>query len=204
MLQSQLRAIDDEIPKHQAEQRRLNKQIAVYQAKLEAIPVREQEVTALVQGLRDFEGSLQPTSRQRAFRRDGDAVGDPPEGGEVLHTRSGATCARGLRSPTAALINTAGSVFGLGLGLLLALVTDFLGVSITSPQQITEAFGLPVLEVIPVIHTFTDQRTRKKRLMWADGLVRAGYRTGVVCDSDLSLSGVVGLRRMICIRDSMA
>jgi predicted MFS family arabinose efflux permease len=61
----------------------------------------------------------------------------------------------------------AGAVGGLGLGLLLALVTDFLGVSITSPKQITEAFGIPVLEVIPVIHTYTDRRTRKKRLVWA-------------------------------------
>ena len=52
MLQSQLRTTEDEIAKHQAEQRRLNKQIAAYQAKLEAIPVREQEITALV---RDYE-----------------------------------------------------------------------------------------------------------------------------------------------------
>jgi cell division protein FtsB len=62
VLQSQLKALTDEIPKHQAEQRRLNKQIAVYQAKLEAIPVREQEITSLVRDLRDFKGSLQPTA----------------------------------------------------------------------------------------------------------------------------------------------
>jgi hypothetical protein len=61
----------------------------------------------------------------------------------------------------------AGGVLGLGLGLLLALVTDFLGVSITSPKQVTESFGIPVLEVIPVIQTYADQRTRKKRLVWA-------------------------------------
>src|ERR1019366_7617003 len=54
VLQSQLRAIEDEIPKHQAEQRRLNKQIAGYQSRLEAIPVREQEITSLV---RDYEMS---------------------------------------------------------------------------------------------------------------------------------------------------
>ena len=50
---------------------------------------------------------------------------------------------------------------------MLAVVTDFRGVSITAAQQITEAFGLPVLEVIPVIQTFADRRTRKKRLVWA-------------------------------------
>src|SRR6185369_1341582 len=52
VLQAQLRMAEDEIAKHQAEQRRLNKQITAYQAKLEAIPVHEQEITALV---RDYE-----------------------------------------------------------------------------------------------------------------------------------------------------
>jgi polysaccharide chain length determinant protein (PEP-CTERM system associated) len=166
VLQSQLRVIEEEIPKRQAEQRRLNTRIAGYQARLEAIPVREQEITSLV---RDYEmskghysqlldkGLSAETATQLEIRQQGEkfAILDPAQPAERPS------------KPNRTLIDTAGSFIGLGLGLLLALVTDFLGVSITAPQQITEGFGLPVLEVIPVIQTYADRRTRKKKLVWA-------------------------------------
>jgi len=165
VLQSQLRTIADEIPKHQAEQRRLNKQIATYQAKLEAIPVREQEITALV---RDYEISKAHYSQllDKQLSAETATQLEIRQKGEKFSILDPAQPPERPSKPNRSLINMAGSLAGLGLGLVLALVTDFLGVSITTPQQITEAFGLPVLEVIPVIHTYTDQQTRKKRLVW--------------------------------------
>jgi polysaccharide chain length determinant protein (PEP-CTERM system associated) len=166
VLQSQLTAIEGEIQKHQAEQRRLNKQIGVYQAKLEAIPVREQEVTGLV---RDYEISKAHYSQllDKGLSAETATQLEIRQKGEKFSILDPAQAAERPSSPNRILINMAGSFGGLALGLLLALVTDFLGVSITSPQQITEAFGLPVLEVIPVIQTYADRRTRKKRLVWA-------------------------------------
>ena len=165
VLQSQLTTIEAEIPKHQAEQRRLNKQIAAYQAKLEAIPVREQEVTALV---RDYEISKGHYSQllEKGLSAETATQLEIRQKGEKFSILDPAQPAERPSKPNRGMINTAGSVGGLILGLFLALVTDLLGVSITSPQQITEAFGLPVLEVIPVIHTYADRRTRKKRLIW--------------------------------------
>lgn len=166
VLQSQLKAAGDEILKHQAEQRRLSKQIAVYQAKLEAIPVREQEVTSLV---RDYEISKAHYSQllDKGLSAETATQLEIRQKGEKFSILDPAQPAERPTSPNRDLINMAGSLAGLGLGLLLALVTDVLGVSITAPRQITEAFGIPVLEVIPVIQTFTDRRARKKKLVWA-------------------------------------
>jgi polysaccharide chain length determinant protein (PEP-CTERM system associated) len=165
VLQSQLKTIEAEIPKHQAEQRRLNKQIAAYQAKLEAIPVREQEITALV---RDYEISKAHYSQllDKGLSAETATQLEIRQKGEKFSILDPAQPAERPSKPNRSLINMGGSLVGLVLGLLLALVTDFLGVSITSPQQITEGFGLPVLEVIPVIHTYADRRTRRKRLVW--------------------------------------
>ena len=90
MLQSQLQSIDAEIAKRKEEQRRLSKSIASYQAKLEAIPVREQEITALVRdyeiskahykGLLEKQLSAQTATRSR----------NPAKGRTVLGAGSGA------------------------------------------------------------------------------------------------------------------
>jgi len=66
--------------------------------------------------------------------------------------------------PNRVLINAAGSLGGLVLGILLAIGTEFMGMSITSPQDVTAASGLVVLEVIPVIHTQSDRRVMKRRI----------------------------------------
>jgi len=165
VLQAQLRMAEDEIAKHQAEQRRLNKQITAYQAKLEAIPVHEQEITALV---RDYEISRAHYSQllEKGLSAETATQLEIRQKGEKFSILDPAQPAERPSSPNRMMINMAGSAVGLGLGLLLALITDFLGMSITSPKQITEAFGIPVLEVIPVIRTYTDRRTLKRRLVW--------------------------------------
>ena len=86
--------------------------------------------------------------------------------GEKFTVLDSAQPAQRPSSPNRPLINAGGAIGGLGLGLFLALLTEFLGMSITSPEQITESTGLAVLEVIPIIQTLSDMRRRKKRLIW--------------------------------------
>ena len=52
VIQSQITTLDADIAKHKEETQRLSKLVSGYQAKLSAIPVREQEITELV---RDYE-----------------------------------------------------------------------------------------------------------------------------------------------------
>lgn len=166
VIQSQLSTLDAEIAKHKEEVQRLTQSVSAYQAKLSAIPVREQEITQLV---RDYEISKShytqllgqqlsaETATQLEIRQKGEKfeVLDP---GQVAERPS---------RPNRALINGAGSVAGLILGILLAVGTELLGISITSPEDISAAVSVPVLEVIPLILTRADRRRRMKRMIFA-------------------------------------
>ena len=50
---------------------------------------------------------------------------------------------------------------------MLALISEFLGASISAPEQMMEATGTILLGVIPVIRTYSDQKIRKRRIVWA-------------------------------------
>ena len=166
MLQTQLNGLNAEIQKHTQEQQRLKKQVTEYQAKLEAIPIREQQITELV---RDYEISKAHYSKLLENQLSAETATqlEIRQKGEKFTILDPAQPAERPSKPNRRLINAGGGIVGLGLGLLLALVTEFLGMSITSPEQIVEASGIPVLEVIPVIQTRADRRTRRKRLVWA-------------------------------------
>ncbi len=166
VLESQLRSIDDEIQKHVAEQQRLKKLLANYQAKLEAVPIREQEITDLV---RDYEISKghysqlldkqlsAETATQLEIRQKGErfSVLDPAQPSEKPSR------------PKRMLINLAGSFGGLIFGVLLALSSELLGLTITGPEQITEDLNIPVLEAIPIIRTAADGARRRGMIMRA-------------------------------------
>ena len=165
ILVSQLKALDAEIAKHRQEQQRLNKAVANYQAKLEAIPVREQEISQLV---RDYEISKAHYGQllEKQLSAETATQLEIRQKGEKFSILDPAQPAQKPSKPNRMLIDGAGACAGLALGLLLALATEFLGISITAPDQLMEATGVTVVEVIPVIRTRKDQVIRKRRLIW--------------------------------------
>ena len=164
VVQSQITALDAEIVKHKQASDSLEKSIKEYQAKLSQIPVREQEMTQLV---RDHEISKAhysqllneqlsaETATQLEIRQKGEKfeVLDP---GQVAERPS---------KPNRALINSAGALGGLILGILLAVASEFLGTSITSAADLSAAVAIPVLEVIPLIVTGADRRRKRRRMV---------------------------------------
>ena len=166
ILVSQLRSIDEEIAKYKQEQQRLSKMVATYQSKLEAIPVREQQITELV---RDYEISKTHYSQllEKQLSAETATQLEVRQKGEKFAVLDPAQPAERPSKPNRVLLNLAGSASGLGLGFLLALATELLGLSITGAEQITEVTGLPVFEIIPIIETSADRRQRKKRLVLA-------------------------------------
>ena len=166
VLQGQLTVLDSEIAKHKQEHERLAKSVAAYRAKLDAIPVREQEITQLV---RDYEISKAHYSQllEKQLSAETATQLEIRQKGEKFEILDPAQAAERPSRPNRWAINAAGSLGGLFLGLLLAIAPEFVGMSLISPQDITAASGFTVLGVIPVIRTRIDQRVRKRRILVA-------------------------------------
>ena len=165
VLLSQLRSAETEIAKHQAEQARLNKLMASYQARLEAIPLREQQVADLV---RDYETNKRHYNQLLDRQLDAQTATqlEIRMKGERFTVLDPAQPAQRPSTPNRLLINVAGSMAGLLLGVLLALGSEFVGMSITSPDHVPQENGNQVLEVIPVIVTEFSARRKKRRFIW--------------------------------------
>jgi polysaccharide biosynthesis transport protein len=170
VLESQLRTVEAEIAKRKDEQQRISRQVAQYQSRLEAVPVREQEITELV---RDYEISKAHYRQllEKQLSAETATELEIRQKGERFTVLDPAQPADKPSRPNRMIINAAGAISGLGLGLLLALVTEFLGMSVTSPDQISATTGLAVLEVIPVIRTHTDRLAMRRRMVLAGASV---------------------------------
>jgi polysaccharide chain length determinant protein (PEP-CTERM system associated) len=165
VLQSQLRTVEDEIAKHKQEQERLNKLASGYQGKLEAIPVREQEIADLVRDYEISKAHYQQLLNNQLSAETATQL-EIRQKGEKFSILDPAQPAGKPSSPNRKLINLGGGLAGLALGLALALVTELMGISIIVPEQLVEVTGGPLLEVIPVIRTYVDRR-QKRRLILA-------------------------------------
>jgi succinoglycan biosynthesis transport protein ExoP len=166
VLASQLKVIESEIDKHRAEQQRLAKEAAKYQNRLEAIPVREQQITELVRDYEIAKAHYQQLLEKQMSAETATQL-EVRQKGERFSVLDPAQPAERPSRPQRLLLNAGGSLAGLALGLLLALITEFFGMSITAPEQITALSGFPVLEVIPVIQTHADKVNRKRKVVLA-------------------------------------
>jgi hypothetical protein len=182
VLITQLKSLDADIAKQKQEQQRLTKQIGVYQSRLEAIPVRQQEVAELV---RDYEISKAHYSQllDKQLSAETATQLEIRQKGEKFSILDPAQPAERPSQPNRKLFNAMGALAGLVLGVLLALGKELIGTTITAPDQVALSSGIPVLEVIPVIVTKRDYRRRKRQMLWAT--VSGTIVTVLVCSAAL-------------------
>jgi polysaccharide chain length determinant protein (PEP-CTERM system associated) len=178
VLVSQLKNIEAEIARHKEEQQRLNRLVSSYQSKLEAIPVREQQIAELV---RDYEITKAHYSGllDKQFSAETATQLEIRQKAEKFSILDPAQPAQRPSKPNRLLIDFAGSVGGLLLGVILAIGSEFFGVSITCAEHVPLENGNQVLEIIPIILTENDLRRRRKQMIMAT--VSGGVTMAAVC-----------------------
>jgi len=163
---SQLKGIETEIAKHKEEQQRLNKLVGSYQAKLEAIPVREQQIAELV---RDYEINKNHYSQLLDKQLSAETASqlELRQKGETFKILDPAQVAERPSKPKRMLIDAAGSMAGLFMGILAVIASEFLGMTISSAEHVPLWNGNQVLEVIPIILTESDRKRKKRQVIMA-------------------------------------
>ena len=163
---SQIKAVEEEIAKHKEEQQRLNKLIGSYQAKLEAIPVREQQVAELV---RDYEMNKTHYSQLLDKQLSAETASqlELRQKGETFKVLDPAQVPGRTSKPNRLLIDAAGSFAGLLLGILVVLGGEMAGQTISCADHIPLFNGNQVLEIIPMILTEADRKRKRKQVIMA-------------------------------------
>jgi uncharacterized protein involved in exopolysaccharide biosynthesis len=161
-LQSQLEAnrVDiQNIQKYEEQQKAI---IAQYQTRLNMTPVREQQLASI---LRDYELSKQEytdlESKEQQSRLATNL--EKQQGGQQFRLVEPPSLPERPASPPRVKLSLMGLAGGLGLGLVLAFVTQLARPTFHSTREITRRLGAPLVIGLPVILTKSEIRRGKWR-----------------------------------------
>lgn len=169
-LETEVASIDQGIAGKQREERRLQGVSGQYQGRLDAAPMRQSELTAL---LRDYDTvssqykDLLTNSQAAEMSEDLERR----QGGEQFKLVEEARVPQRPASPRRPLIVVGGAAAGLALGLALLGFFEFNGRSLRQKDDVGIALGLPVLAVVPVMPTTRERRVQRLRTHLASAAV---------------------------------
>jgi len=154
------------------DEQRLQAMASEYQARVNAAPSRESELTSL---LRDYDTVSQQYKTILTNSKSAEMAQELErrQGGEQFRLLEGASLPARPSSPKRPLILGGGAAFGLLIGLALIGFLEFRDKSLRLKEDVTALLGLPVLAVVPTMATPRD-RARAARLTlakWATAAV---------------------------------
>ncbi len=146
---AELEALDRRIVAQQKDQQRLLHETALYQARLEAAPVRESE---LIELMRDYE-TLQELYRSLLTKREDSKIAANLERrnvGEQFRVLDPALVPQRPFSPDRLKLNAVGIFLGLLVGVGIVAALEFMDSTLKSEEDIRTILELPVIATIPV------------------------------------------------------
>lgn len=162
-LQAELTVIDHQLNGNRAEEERLRRSIADYQAKVDAVPTRESELVELT---RDY-STLQGAYANLLVKREDSMIAANLERrqiGEQFRILDPASLPQRPFNEMKRLgVMSAGAGAGLALGLLIVALLEFRDSSFRREEEIVTRLSLPVLALVPVMASAQEVRRVKNR-----------------------------------------
>jgi polysaccharide chain length determinant protein (PEP-CTERM system associated) len=162
---TELELLERQLANKQADQQRLQDQIGSYQARVEAAPRRESEMTELT---RDYV-TLQQMYTSLLTKREDSKIAESLEQrqiGEQFKTLDPARLPEKPFSPNRPRLTAMGLAAGLGVGLLLIGLLEYRDQSFKADHEVVRLLALPVLAVVPTMQSAAEKKWMfRKRLL---------------------------------------
>jgi polysaccharide chain length determinant protein (PEP-CTERM system associated) len=179
-LQADLEVIDHQLSVNSTEEARLRSVIATYQQKVETSPKRESELVELT---RDYE-ILKKTYDSLLTKREDSKLAANLERrqiGEQFRILDPAPLpVRPSNQVQRLALSFSGALLGLALGLLLTALLEFRDSSFAREGEVARLLDLPVLALVPVMISESEQRTQRRRSVLLDVAASAVFVAATV------------------------
>jgi polysaccharide chain length determinant protein (PEP-CTERM system associated) len=163
-LQIELESLDRRIAQKEAQEQQLRRIVASYQARIEAIPSRESELTAL---MRDYDTLQKQYTSLLAKREDAKIAADLErrQGGEQFRILDPARVPEVPFSPNRPRITFIGAAAGLFLALGLIGLAQYRDNSFRTEDEVVQVLALPVVALVPrMVTSLETRRARRRRI----------------------------------------
>lgn len=160
-LRTELETLDRRMAAKQADEQRLREVAAQYQRRIEATPTREVELVELT---RDYD-TIKTIYTDLLRKQEGAKLAvnlERRQIGEQFKILDGARVPERAISPDRLRINLMGLIAGFAVGLLVVAFLEYRDSSLKTEQDVVLALSLPVLALIPAMHSAAERR----RAMW--------------------------------------
>lgn len=167
-LQSQLKANNLEIANREQSIASLTERINSYQARLNAEPAVEQQLSDLTRGYDQSQANYNDLLKRKQESAMAASM-EQAQGGERFVSLDPPSLPSKPYSPNRVKFSMMGVAFGIGLGAVLVFLLEFLDDRLHDDQQIEDLLPSPVLSEVPEIMEPLDERREKHRMAtgWA-------------------------------------
>jgi succinoglycan biosynthesis transport protein ExoP len=169
-LRGQLEANRLETENLSKDEKRLKDDIDQYQRRLNATPVREQQLAGI---LRNYDQLKQDYTELLAKESQSQMAADleKRQEGQQFRLIDHPSLPTVPTSPNRIKISFGGAAAGIGLGLALAFLMDLKDSSFHSEEDLSQRFALPLVVGVPLLLTSNEERsrTRKRAFEWVAG-----------------------------------